>query len=68
MGRGGGDEGIGTAVRGEVEGNGGVAEGMGEVGDVGPEKEGRPVGNSVGDDAGFVWRDIITKEMKWRWR
>lgn len=37
-----------------MEGEEGFGEGLDEVGVVGPEGEGGPVGKGVGDEAGFV--------------
>lgn len=59
-----GSEGVGGAGGGEVEGDGGGGEGLGEVGGVGPGRECWPVGDGVGDDAGFVWVDEVSEELE----
>jgi len=52
-----------------VEGDGGGRKGLSEVRRVGPEREGRPVGDGVGDDARFVWCDEVSKKLEGcRWR
>lgn len=61
------DEGVGAAVGGEVEGDGRRGKSACEVGVVGPGREGRPVVNGVGDDAGLVGGDEVSEELKWGW-
>lgn len=52
-----------------MEGDGGGRKGLSEVRRVGPEREGRPVGDGVGDDARFVWCDEVSKKLEGcRWR
>lgn len=62
-----GNDGVGAAVGGEVEGDGRRGKGTCEIGVVGPGRESRPVVNGVGDDAGLVWRDKVSEELKWGW-
>lgn len=52
------------AVGGEMERDDGRGEGSGEVGRGGPKGKGWPVGDGVGDYAGFVLRYEVTEELE----